>query len=66
MKIERVSFVEAEVGLLADRIGHTISYTGGHRVQRDNVGELLAANAAAAAFYAQALRSNRALSARRY
>lgn len=67
-KIEHVSFVEA-VELLADRIGHTISYTGAATsVQRDrgSRSRLLAANAAAAAFYAQALQSDEAAPARQY
>ena len=53
-KIEHVSFVEA-VELLADRIGHTISYSGpATSVQRDrgSRSRLIAANAAAAEFYA--------------
>ncbi len=48
-KIEHVSFVEA-VELLADRVGHTISYTGpATSVQRDrgSRSRLVAANAAA-------------------
>src|SRR3954447_26190483 len=52
-KIEHVTFVEA-VEMLADRIGHTISYTGpATSVQRDrgSRSRLVAANAAAAAFY---------------
>lgn len=67
-KIEHVSFVEA-VELLADRIGYTISYTGaGTSVQRDrgSRSRLLAANAAALAFYAEALESDEAAPARRY
>jgi DNA primase len=67
-KIEHVSFVEA-VELLADRIGYTISYTGaGTSVQRDrgSRSRLLAANAAALAFYADALESDEAAPARRY
>jgi DNA primase len=67
-KIEHVSFVEA-VELLADRVGHTISYTGpATSVQRDrgSRSRLIAANAAAAEFYAAALESNEAASARRY
>ncbi|AGJ68429.1 DNA primase [Mycobacterium tuberculosis str. Beijing/NITR203] len=67
-KIEHVSFVEA-VELLADRIGHTISYTGAATsVQRDrgSRSRLLAANAAAAAFYAQALQSDEAAPAPQY
>ncbi|WP_134429274.1 DNA primase [Mycobacterium ulcerans] len=67
-KIEHVSFVEA-VELLADRIGHTISYTGAATsVQRDrgSRSRLIAANAAAAAFYAEALESPEAALARKY
>ncbi|SOJ56117.1 DNA primase [Mycobacterium simulans] len=67
-KIEHVSFVEA-VELLADRIGHTISYTGSATsVQRDrgSRSRLIAANAAAAAFYAEALESDEAAPARQY
>ncbi|OSC37326.1 DNA primase [Mycobacterium decipiens] len=67
-KIEHVSFVEA-VELLADRIGHTISYTGAATsVQRDrgSRSRLIAANAAAAEFYAQALESDEAAPARQY
>lgn len=67
-KIEHVSFVEA-VELLADRIGHTISYTGSATsVQRDrgSRSRLVAANAAAAEFYAQLLQSDEAAPARQY
>ncbi|MDA3662265.1 DNA primase [Mycobacterium xenopi] len=67
-KIEHVSFVEA-VELLADRIGYTITYTGAAtRVQRDRGtrSRLVAANAAAAAFYAEALESEEAAPARQY
>src|ERR1700744_1237186 len=67
-KIEHITFVEA-VELLADRIGHTISYTGAATsVQRDrgSRSRLVAANAAAAAFYADALESDEAATARRY
>ncbi|SON61686.1 DNA primase [Mycobacterium simulans] len=67
-KIEHVSFVEA-VELLADRIGHTISYTGSATsVQRDrgSRSRLIAANAAAAGFYAEALESDEAAPARQY
>ncbi|WP_264072521.1 DNA primase, partial [Mycobacterium palustre] len=67
-KIEHVSFVEA-VELLADRIGHTISYTGpATSVQRDrgSRSRLVAANAAAAEFYAAALQSDEAAPARQY
>ncbi|OBG22727.1 DNA primase [Mycobacterium sp. 852002-51057_SCH5723018] len=68
-KIEHVSFVEA-VELLADRIGYTITYTGAAatNVQRDrgSRSRLIAANAAAAEFYAAALESNEAAVARQY
>jgi DNA primase len=67
-KIEHVSFVEA-VELLADRIGHTIKYTGSATsVQRDrgSRSRLIAANAAAAEFYAAALESDEAEPARQY
>ncbi|ETW21352.1 DNA primase [Mycobacterium gastri] len=67
-KIEHVSFVEA-VELLADRIGYTISYTGAATsVQRDrgSRSRLIAANAAAAEFYAAALESDEAAPARDY
>ncbi|ULE31973.1 DNA primase [Mycobacterium sp. IDR2000157661] len=68
-KIEHVSFVEA-VELLADRVGHTITYTGASatNVQRDrgSRSRLLAANAAAQEFYAQALNSEEAAPGRQY
>jgi len=67
-KIEHVSFVEA-VEMLADRIGHTISYSGpATSVQRDrgSRSRLIAANAAAAEFYAAALESDEAAPARQY
>jgi DNA primase len=67
-KIEHVSFVEA-VEVLADRIGHTVTYTGGGAgVQRDrgSRSRLIAANAAAQEFYCGALQSEEAASARRY
>ena len=67
-KIEHVTFVEA-VELLADRIGHTISYTGpATSVQRDrgSRSRLVAANAAAAEFYAATLESEEAAPARQY
>ncbi|WP_232006693.1 DNA primase, partial [Mycobacterium sp. 1245805.9] len=68
-KIEHVSFVEA-VELLADRVGHTITYTGAAatNVQRDrgSRSRLVAANAAAAEFYAAALESDEAAPARQY
>ncbi|MBO0678291.1 DNA primase [Mycolicibacterium sp. S2-37] len=68
-KIEHVSFVEA-VELLADRVGYTVTYTGATStaVQRDrgSRSRLLAANAAAAEFYAEALQSDEAAPARQY
>jgi DNA primase len=67
-KIEHVSFVEA-VEQLADRIGYTITYTGAaSSVQRDrgSRSRLIAANAAAQEFYAEALQSEEAASARQY
>jgi DNA primase len=67
-KIEHVTFVEA-VELLADRIGHTITYTGpATSVQRDrgSRSRLVAANAAAAEFYAATLESEEAAPARQY
>ena len=67
-KMEHVSFVEA-VELLADRIGHTVSYTGGGTsVQRDrgSRSRLVIANAAAQEFYSAALESDEAAPARRY
>ncbi|MGE2723971.1 DNA primase [Mycolicibacterium pulveris] len=68
-KIEHVSFVES-VELLADRIGYTITYSGAAatNVQRDrgSRSRLLAANAAAQEFYAEALQSEEAAPARQY
>ena len=68
-KIEHVTFVEA-VELLADRIGHTITYSGAAatNVQRDrgSRSRLFAANAAAQEFYAEALQSPEAAAARQY
>ncbi len=67
-KIEHISFVEA-VELLADRVGHTVTYTGAaSRVQRDrgSRSRLLAANAAASQFYSEALASAEAAPARTY
>ncbi|MGV0835234.1 DNA primase [Mycolicibacterium thermoresistibile] len=67
-KIEHVNFVEA-VELLADRVGHTITYSGApSRVQRDrgSRSRLLAANAAASEFYTAALASEEAAPARQY
>ncbi|MEN4474928.1 DNA primase [Mycolicibacterium cosmeticum] len=68
-KIEHVSFVEA-VELLADKVGYTVTYTGGTtaNVQRDrgSRSRLIAANAAAQEFYAEALQSEDAAPARQY
>ncbi|MBP2451337.1 DNA primase [Mycolicibacterium lutetiense] len=68
-KIEHVTFVEA-VELLADRVGYTVTYTGASttNVQRDrgSRSRLLAANAAAQEFYAEALTSDEAAEARKY
>jgi DNA primase len=68
-KIEHVSFVES-VEMLADRIGYTVTYTGGSttNVQRDrgSRSRLVAANAAAQEFYAAALQSDEAAPARQY
>lgn len=68
-KIEHVNFVES-VELLADRIGYTVTYTGGSttNVQRDrgSRSRLLAANIAAQEFYAEALKSDEAAAARQY
>ena len=68
-KIEHSSFVEA-VETLADRIGYTVTYTGGAStsVQRDrgSRSRLIAANAAAHEFYTAALQSDEAAPARKY
>jgi DNA primase len=68
-KIEHISFVEA-VELLADRIGHTVTYSGASatNVQRDrgSRSRLVAANAAAQEFYAAALGTEEAAAARDY
>src|ERR1700709_16007 len=68
-KIEHVSFVES-VEMLADRINYNVTYTGGSttNVQRDkgSRSRLIAANAAAQAFYAEALKSAEAAPARQY
>ena len=68
-KVEHVSFVEA-VEVLADRIGHTITYTGSTttNVQRDrgSRSRLVAANAEAQSFYAAQLESPEAQPARKY
>jgi DNA primase len=68
-KIEHVNFVES-VELLADRIGYTVTYTGGSttNVQRDrgSRSRLIAANAAAQEFYAETLKSDEAATARQY
>lgn len=68
LKIEHVSFVEA-VEMLADRIGYTVTYSGGGTsVQRDrgSRSRLTAANAAAQEFYSAALESEEAAPARKY
>ncbi|MDT5149242.1 MAG: primase, partial [Mycobacterium sp.] len=68
-KIEHVSFVES-VEMLADRLGYTVTYTGASatNVQRDrgSRSRLIAANAAAQAFYAETLQSAEAAPARQY
>ncbi len=68
-KIEHVTFVEA-VEMLADKVGYTVTYTGGAatNVQRDrgSRSRLIAANAAAQEFYAEQLRSEEAAPARQY
>jgi len=68
-KIEHVSFVES-VEMLADRLGYTVTYTGSSttNVQRDrgSRSRLIAANAAAQEFYAEALQSTEAAPARQY
>lgn len=68
-KIEHVSFVES-VEMLADRIGYTVTYSGSSttNVQRDrgSRSRLIAANAAAQQFYAEALTSPEAAPARQY
>ncbi|WP_051574282.1 DNA primase [Mycobacterium sp. URHB0044] len=68
-KIEHASFVES-VEMLADRIGYTVTYTGSSttNVQRDrgSRSRLIAANAAAQEFYAEALKSPEAAAARQY
>ena len=70
-KIEHASFVEA-VELLADRIGYTITYTGPTgkathaQRERGSRSRLIAANAAAAEFYAAELGSDEAEPARQY
>ncbi|OYN78256.1 DNA primase [Mycolicibacterium sphagni] len=68
LKIEHVSFVEA-VEMLADRVGYSVTYSGGGTsVQRDrgSRSRLTAANAAAQEFYAAALESEEAAPARKY
>jgi DNA primase len=68
LKIEHVSFVEA-VEMLADRVGYTVTYSGGGTsVQRDrgSRSRLTSANAAAQEFYAAALESEEAAPARKY
>lgn len=67
-KMEHVSFVEA-VEVLADRIGYSVTYSGGGTsVQRDrgSRSRLVAASAAAQEFYAAALESEEAAAARAY
>jgi DNA primase len=68
-KIEHVTFVES-VEMLADRLGYTVTYTGSSttNVQRDrgSRSRLIAANAAAQEFYAEALQSTEAAPARQY
>ena len=68
-KIEHVSFVES-VEMLADRINYTVTYTGASatNVQRDrgSRSRLIAANAAAQAFYAEMLQSAEAAPAQQY
>ena len=68
-KIEHVSFVES-IEMLADKIGYTVTYTGAAatNVQRDrgSRSRLIAANAAAQEFYAEALKSEEAAPARQY
>jgi DNA primase len=68
-KIEHVSFVES-VEMLADRLGYIVTYTGASatNVQRDrgSRSRLIAANAAAQAFYAETLQSAEAAPARQY
>lgn len=67
-KIDHISFVEA-VEVLADKVGHRISYEGGGpSVQRDRGtrARLVAANAAAQEFYAAQLRGPGASVARKY
>ena len=68
-KIEHVTFVEA-IEVLADRINYTVTYTGSSttNVQRDrgSRSRLIAANAAAAEFYAEQLDSPEAATARQY
>jgi DNA primase len=68
-KIEHVTFVES-VEMLADRLGYTVTYTGSSttNVQRDrgSRSRLIAANAAAQEFYAEALKSAEAATARQY
>jgi len=56
--------------MLADRLGYTVTYTGSSttNVQRDrgSRSRLIAANAAAQEFYAEALKSPEAAAARQY
>jgi DNA primase len=68
-KIEHITFVEA-IEVLADRINYTVTYTGSSttNVQRDrgSRSRLIAANADAAEFYAAALETPEAATARQY
>ena len=67
-KIEHVNFVEA-VEMLADRVGYTVTYSGGGTsTQRDrgSRSRLVAASAAAQEFYAAALESEEAAPARQF
>ncbi|WP_280491587.1 DNA primase [Nocardia asiatica] len=67
-KIEHIGFPEA-VELAAERIGYRIRYEGGGTataVQRNTRARLVAANAAAAEFYAAQLHTDPASTARRF
>lgn len=68
MKMEHISFVEA-VEQLAARIGYTINYEGGHPSDdrdRNTRARLVAANNAAAEFYAAQLHTPEAAPAREF
>lgn len=68
MKMEHISFVEA-VEQLAERIGYTITYEGGSPQQdrdRGTRARIVAANAAAAEFYAAQLLTPEAAPAREF